>query len=56
IFMRPEDILRDEEEEVHLGEQQMVVGCKRESQTGKLVGLTMVVGSKWRLVPRSRFK
>ncbi|PNY13925.1 hypothetical protein L195_g010594, partial [Trifolium pratense] len=33
-----------------------VVGCKRKNQTGKLVGLEMVVGREWKLVSRSKFK
>ncbi|PNX91083.1 hypothetical protein L195_g047212 [Trifolium pratense] len=58
IFMRAKGIPRDEEEEVHLVELRRVVGCKRESQTEKLVGLAMVAGSKWRwrLVSKSRFR
>ncbi|MCI32294.1 hypothetical protein A2U01_0053507, partial [Trifolium medium] len=38
IFMKAEGIPRDEEEEVHLVELRKVVGCKRESQTGKACG------------------
>jgi hypothetical protein len=37
-------------------ELERVVGCKETNQTKKLVSLTMIVGRKWRLVPRSRFK
>ncbi|MCI46351.1 hypothetical protein A2U01_0067591, partial [Trifolium medium] len=55
IFMRAEGIPRDEEEEVYLVGLRRVVGCKREVQIGKLVILAMGVGSKWRLVSRSRF-
>ncbi|MCI71652.1 hypothetical protein A2U01_0092915, partial [Trifolium medium] len=29
---------------------------KREVQTGKLAGLAMIVGSKWKLVSMSRFE
>ncbi|MCI54654.1 hypothetical protein A2U01_0075904, partial [Trifolium medium] len=43
--MRAEGIPRDEEEEVHLVGLQKVVGCKRKSQTEKLTGLAMGVGS-----------
>ncbi|MCI56798.1 hypothetical protein A2U01_0078049, partial [Trifolium medium] len=44
IFMRAEDIPRDEEEDVYLVGLRRVVGCKREVQTGKLVSLAMGVG------------
>jgi hypothetical protein len=52
-----EGIPRDEEVVVHLVGLRRVVGCKRKNQTEKLESKTMdVVGSKWRLVSRSRFK
>ncbi|MCI92370.1 hypothetical protein A2U01_0113666, partial [Trifolium medium] len=44
IFMRTEGIPRDEEGKVYLVGLRMVVGCKREGQTGKLAGLAMGVG------------
>ncbi|MCI45432.1 hypothetical protein A2U01_0066671, partial [Trifolium medium] len=47
IFMRAEDIPRDEEEKLYHVGLRRVVGCKMEGQTGKLAGLAMGVGSKW---------
>ncbi|MCI34079.1 hypothetical protein A2U01_0055297, partial [Trifolium medium] len=53
IFMRTEGIPRDEEVKVHLVGLRRVVGSKRNGQIGEFVSLAMVVGSKWRLMPRS---
>ncbi|MCI70426.1 hypothetical protein A2U01_0091689, partial [Trifolium medium] len=46
IFKMAEGIPSVEEVKVHLVGLQMVVECKRENQTGKLVSLAMVVVSK----------
>jgi hypothetical protein len=46
IFKRLEGIPRVEEVDMNLLGLQRVVECKRKNQTGKLVSLSMVVGSK----------